>query len=308
MQAVELALVLRLLVQEPRGQDQHVEDALPQRPLRDVLESAAQVAHDPAGVALEPCAAPCASLELTGVGVPAGLRRQPRRQARIALPQLDPGLGGERHQLPPRRLVEPGVGRVGDVLLHDRGVDRHPLDALVLDRSRGATGLDRRGQQPLHTFFADALAPAGERGRIDRRTMLKESLTAEMLVVRVLDPPRDHRLVRQGERVLEIEQPRHQPRRRRRSPFAGREEPCPLPLEELPVDQRLELHQLVAHVDQVDQARPQQIILLGVAGLRFHRRIRNRRVPAGILRIPAIRSHEKLRLIVRNQRHPLCSG
>ncbi len=47
---------------------------------------------------------------------------------------------------------------------------------------------------------------------------------------------------------------------------------------ELPVDQHLELHQLVAHVDQVDQARPQEIILLGSAGFRLHRHIRNRRV------------------------------
>jgi hypothetical protein len=53
VQAVELALVLRLLVQQPRGQHQHVEAALAPGPIRDVLEPAAQVAHHPAGVALQ---------------------------------------------------------------------------------------------------------------------------------------------------------------------------------------------------------------------------------------------------------------
>jgi hypothetical protein len=42
--------------------------------------------------------------------------------------------------------------------------------------------------------------------------MLKERLTAEVLIAGVLDPPRDDGLVRQPEGVLKIQQPRHQPR------------------------------------------------------------------------------------------------
>jgi hypothetical protein len=152
-----------------------------QAPLRDVLEPAAQVAHDPAGVALQRAQRLAHPLELAGVGVAADLGRQTRRQARVALAQLHPSLRGECHKLLPRLLVEPGVGGVSDVLFHDRGVDRHPLQALVRDRSRGAAGLDGLGQQPLHALLADALAPAGERGGIDRRTVLEERLAAEVL-------------------------------------------------------------------------------------------------------------------------------
>jgi hypothetical protein len=36
------------------------------------------------------------------------------------------------------------------------------FQALVRDRARGAACLDRLGQQPLHSFGADALAPAGQ--------------------------------------------------------------------------------------------------------------------------------------------------
>jgi len=68
----------------------------------------------------------------------------------------------------------------------------------------GAAGLDRLREQPLDTLFADALAPAGEGGRIDGRAVLEEHLPGEVLVIRVLHPPRDHRLVREPERVLEV--------------------------------------------------------------------------------------------------------
>jgi hypothetical protein len=78
-------------------------------------------------------------------------------------------------------------------------------------------------------------------------------LAGEMLVIRVLDPSPDHRLVRQPEGMLEVEQPRHQPRRGRRATGGRGKEPGPLPFEELPVGQSRELHQLMAHVDEVDE-------------------------------------------------------
>lgn len=152
---------------------------------------------------------------------------------------------------------------MSDGLLHHRGVVGDPLQAPVSHRARGAAGFDGLGQQPLHALFADPLAPAGERGGIDRRAMLKEGLAGEVLVIRVLDPACDHRLVGEPEGVLEIEQPRHQPRRGCRPARRGREEAGPLALEELPVDQRRELHQLMTHVDQVDEPWREKIILLG---------------------------------------------
>lgn len=67
-----------------------------------------------------------------------------------------------------------------------------------------------------------------------------------------------------SERVLQVEKPRHQPRGRRRPALVGAEEPGPLPLEALPVDQRGELHHRMAHVDHVRQPRAQQIVLFGL--------------------------------------------
>jgi hypothetical protein len=206
------------------------------------------------------------------VGVAADLRGQPRRQARVALPQLDPGLLGQVHQLRPGPLVKARIGRVSDGLLHHRRVDRDLIQALVLDGAGLAAGLDGLGQQPLDTFLANALAPAGERSRIDGRLVLKEGLPGDVLVIRVLDPARDHRLVRKPEGVLQIEQARHQPRRGRGAACRRGEEPRPLRLEELPVDEGCKLHQLMTHIDQVDEPRAEKIVLLGRAWAVLHRR------------------------------------
>ena len=62
--------------------------------------------------------------------------------------------------------------------------------------------------------------------------------------------------------MLKVEQPCHQPRRGRRAARQGGEEPGPLALEELPVDQAREPHQLMADVEEVDEPRTEEIILL----------------------------------------------
>ena len=92
-----------------------------------------------------------------------------------------------------------------------------------------------------------------------------------MLTVGVLDPARDDCLVRQPVGVLEIQQPRHQPRRGRGPPPMRWEEPGPFPFEELPVDQRRQRRQLVTHVDHVGEAGAQEIVLLFLAGMGLHR-------------------------------------
>lgn len=75
---------------------------------------------------------------------------------------------------------------------------------------------------------------------------VKERLAGEVLPVGVLAAARDHRLVRQPEGVLQVEQSRHQPRRGR-GPIGDRgEEPRPFALEEISVDQPDQRHQLMA--------------------------------------------------------------
>jgi len=107
---------------------------------------------------------------------------------------------------------------MGDGLFHDGRVDRHALQARVVNGSGSTTGFVRQGnappgpfqffltlrQQPLNTFFTNPIAPARQRRRVDRRAMLKECLTREVLVAGVLDPSGDHGLVRQPIGGVEI--------------------------------------------------------------------------------------------------------
>lgn len=159
--------------------------------------------------------------------------------------------------------------------------------AVLVDGARFLLRPDGLGQQPLLTFLPDPPPPAGQRRWVDRRTVLKEHLPGEMLIVGVLDPAGDHRLIRQPVSVLQIQQPRHQPRLCRRSPLARRKEPHPFPLEHRPVDQRGDLHQFVARVDHVDQTRAQQVVLVRRAGAMLHAADRICRVSSGIIGNPA---------------------
>lgn len=197
---------------------------------------------------------------------------------------------------------------MGDRLLHDRRIHDHRFDAPVRDHPGLAACLDRLGQQPLHALLADPLAPPRQRGGIEREAVLKERLAAEVLPVGVLRPTGHHGLVRQPIGVLQIQQPRHQPRRCRRSSRVRREEPGPLRLEKLPVDQGRQLHQLVAHVDHVGQTRAQEIVLFGTAGFGLHRSIRNCRVLGQNLPNLAETGHQKTKFRKQNQRVGSCSG
>lgn len=111
------------------------------------------------------------------------------------MPQINPGLLRQRRQLIARPLVKSGVRRIGDVLFHHGCVDGHAPGAVLIDHAGLLPGPDRLGQQPFDTFLADPPPLARQRRRVNRRTMLEERLSCEMLEVGVLDPAGDHRLV-----------------------------------------------------------------------------------------------------------------
>ncbi len=69
--------------------------------------------------------------------------------------------------------------------------------ACVLDGARLGPGLDGLRQQPLDVFLADPLAPADERGRVDRRAVLEQGLAGEVPVAGGSGPAGDYRLVRE---------------------------------------------------------------------------------------------------------------
>ena len=138
--------------------------------------------------------------------------------------------------------------------------------------------------------------------------MLKERLAGEVRVGGVFDPTRDHRLVRQPKRVLQIEQPGDDPGRRGRAAGARGEEPGLLLIEHLPVDQRGTFHQFVARVDHVDQARAQQVVLFRRAGAMLHAADRICRVSTGIIGNPTGNGEKNRLFWTENQRLRRCSG
>ena len=91
--------------------------------------------------------------------------------------------------------------------------------------------------------------------------MLEHVLAAEVLEVRVLDPPRAQHLVRKRMHVLEDEEPRHQPRRQRRLAVARRVDLAEPTLQKAPVDLPRQANERVAHVDDRLQRRPEQVRL-----------------------------------------------
>ncbi len=96
---------------------------------------------------------------------------------------------------------------------------------------------------------------------MDRRAVLEERLACEELEIRVLNPPVDHRLIGQPMQMLQIHQARNQPWWRGWPSRRRREEPGPFVVEEVPIDQISQLHQFMAHVDQIDEAGTQQFFL-----------------------------------------------
>ena len=133
MQGVDLVGPLGLLVQQLRDLCELGDDPMPQVSFGDVIEVAAQIAHDTARIALQPFQCFAHALELLGMGIAANLQRQPRAKAGVGLTQLLPGLLRQRHQLIARPLVKAGICRMGNVLFHDSRVDGDALGAAFIN-------------------------------------------------------------------------------------------------------------------------------------------------------------------------------
>jgi hypothetical protein len=101
---------------------------------------------------------------------------------------------------------------MGNCLGHYRRVDDHALHARRLDHACTFGGLNRRRQQLFDARFTEALAPACQARRIDRRLGLQERLASEDLPIGVLDPLPHDLLIRQVKCVLQIKQARDQAR------------------------------------------------------------------------------------------------
>ena len=98
-------------MQQLRHQGELSKDAIPQAAFGNIQQMAAQIAHDPTGVALQLLQCLAHALELLGMGLAANLQRQSGREARVGLPQFHPGLLTQylwvvhQRQQPPKGLL-----------------------------------------------------------------------------------------------------------------------------------------------------------------------------------------------------------
>jgi hypothetical protein len=115
---------------------------------------------------------------------------------------LAPGMGGDarvglaqRDAVPAREAAEDldaavdelAVGRVRHRLRLDGGVDGHALEVLRLGGAGALCGGERLGEQQFEPLGADALAPAGHGGAIERQGVLEVGLAAEELDIRAVE-------------------------------------------------------------------------------------------------------------------------
>src|ERR1700730_6120912 len=97
--------------------------------------------------------------------------------------------------------------------------------------------------------------------------MLEELLAAEELVIGVFHPALAQHLIREVIGVLEDGKPRHQSCRQWWPARLVLIDSAELPFEECPVDRPRQLHQRVAHVDDLIEPRAQDVRLAGAAAL-----------------------------------------
>ena len=109
------------------------------------------------------------------------------------------------------------------------------------------------------------LSPARQRRAIKRQFVPEHHFPAEVLEIRVLHPSVAQRLVGEVVRVLENEQPSHQPRRQWRLPRSHATHRAETSRQKIPIDLSRQPHQRMAKIDDLVQRRAKQVVLTIVA-------------------------------------------
>jgi hypothetical protein len=180
----------------------------------------------------------------------------------------------------PATLEQARIGGMGNCLLHHRRIDDDPLQARCLDHVCASGRFDRLGQQLFNAGLAQALPPARQARRIDRRLRLQVRLAGEHLPIRVLQPLPDDILVRQVEGMLQIQQPTDKAWRCCRSAAGRHEARTHRRVQPIPVDQIGKPNQRMLQVDLLAQRLAEEISL-------WHRRLRTHPHLVRICRIHA---------------------
>ena len=165
------------------------------------------------------------------------------------------------HQPLAHALVKSGIGGKTNRL----GLNcRVHVDALQLGGTNHAhrdARFNRRAQHLLGPGIAQPLAPTRHARWIDRHPMLKMPHAAEVLPVRIFNPQGNNVFIAQVMLILQIVKSNHQARRDAGRTLTGMIGAAQSLLERLPVDDKTEMNQGMAHVDQLLQIYLKQLPL-----------------------------------------------
>ena len=136
-------------------------------------------------------------------------------------------------------------------------LDRDPLNIPGSQRTTFVGDPQALSQQHLQ-LVAQPLAPMAQIRTFMRKLVLEKFLPSEVLEIRVMHPALTDAFVGQPVDMLEQQQPNHEAGLNPRPAFVAVERRN-LAIDPIPIDLARELHQLVLHVDDLIEPRPEQI-------------------------------------------------
>lgn len=260
MQRIDLLATLPLtLFSHPVGQGKrHGERRVQDLVLADL---AADIADDAAQVGAKGTQGFVGALERLGVGVALVFDQGQFADPFIGLAQVDAQALCHPHQPLARPVHQPGIGGEHHILGLDGRIDDHLAKIRGLCRPCSQSRRQALLDQSNERVFPHPLAPPRQRRPIERQLMAEKLLATEVLIIRVLQPPRAQNLVRQIVHRLQDRQSSHQARRQWRAAFLVRVDHVKLGLQELPVDLLRQFHQRVTWIDDLVQPRLEHILL-----------------------------------------------
>ena len=229
-----------------------------------------ELAKNAAQIVAQLLALPTGPFELPSVGVSAMLAQRLGALAGVALTQRHALVLCRLDQFASGLVVQPRVGRVRDRLGLHRRVHRDFGELPGLDQLQPQAQLDRQPQQVAEQLLTHPVSPLGHAGWIDGQVVLEIVLAAEILPVRVLDPPFTHRLIALIERVLEVVQPDHQPRRQPRPTLVGIAQPHAF-IDLISVDLVRQPDQRVLRIEDLAQPSAKQVVVIRGSAAGLHR-------------------------------------
>ena len=191
------------------------------------------------------------------VGVAPDHDRRALANPQIALPQRHPLRFRQADQLLQSPVHQPRVGRMRDRFRLHRRIDHDAFQVLDRDRARLVRNREAFLEQRHQLRLAEPLPPARQGRAVERQLVAEAQLATEVLIIRVLEPARAQRLVREVVHVLQDEEPGDQPCRQTRMTRSRRAHRGKALIEKAPIDRPRQPRQRMPEVDDLVERRPQ---------------------------------------------------